>query len=154
MKRSHCSLRRPSKAPQRQPSQIRTGIMGRITAGYRGAFARSFQGATPRVTVSAIEIAERAQAALKAAYGEQRSAVKIAAADANSSPRAAENWFSAENPMGLASFVNLYNNNADFKAWARKLILLEKDCDPAFEAEQQRFILACIAKNTVIEGAK
>jgi hypothetical protein len=79
---------------------------------------------------------------LEATYDGDASKHKAAALDANSSPRAAENWFAADNPMSLTAFLNAYHANPTFKAWARKLLLLEEDQDPEFQAQLAQFIRA------------
>ncbi len=109
----------------------------------KGAYSRKIRGDNPRNLLGNAEVAQQCQAALKAAYGNTKSVAKDVADDSGQSPRAAENWLAAENPMGLTAFVNAYRNNPEFAAWARKLLLMEQDCDPEFEVEQHRFMQVC-----------
>lgn len=106
----------------------------------RGPYARRLRGNSPQRVRTTTEIAECIREACKAAYGESRSAAKELAADSASSPRAAENWLSGDNPMSLTAFLNAYANNTAFRAHARKLLLMEQDLDPTFQAELSRFI--------------
>lgn len=106
-----------------------------------GPYARKIQGQSRNVLGNR-EVAERLRDVLEATYDGDASKHKAAARDANSSPRAAENWFSADNPMSLTAFLNAYHGNATFKAWARKILLLEEDLDPEFQAQLAAFVQA------------
>ena len=88
------------------------------------------------------EVAEKLRDVLEATYDGDASKHKKAALDANSSARAAENWFAADNPMNLTAFLNAYLNNPTFKAWAKKILLQEEDHDPEFQAQLAAFIRA------------
>lgn len=80
--------------------------------------------------------------ALKAAYGDLPCQAKAAAKDAGFSPKAAEKWLGGQNPMSLSAFLNAYRNSVAFRAWAKKIMLMETEHDPAFQAELARFIRA------------
>lgn len=111
----------------------------------RGAYARKIRG-TDRKMFRNVDVAAMCQDALRATYGDEKSVHKTIAEDTGMSPSAAENWTAGENPMSLTAFLNAYHNNSAFKAWARKLLLMEQDIDPAFEAEMHRFIAVCAAR--------
>ena len=106
-----------------------------------GPYARKFRGDSRNVLGNR-DVAEKLQAVLDATYDGDASKHKSAARDANSSPRAAENWFAADNPMSLTAFLNAYHANPTFKAWARKILLMEEDLDPEFQAQLAKFIQA------------
>lgn len=107
----------------------------------RGPYARKIRGESRKVFGS-VEVAALVRDTLDAAYEGQASKHKAAAQDANTSPRAAENWFAGENPMSLTAFLNAYHANPTFKAWARKILLMEQDHDPEFQAQLAQFIRA------------
>lgn len=106
-----------------------------------GPYARKIRG-NSRNVLGSRDVAELIRDTLEATYDGDASKHKAAARDANSSPRAAENWFAADNPMSLTAFLNAYHANPTFKAWARKLLLLEEDHDPEFQAQLAQFIRA------------
>ena len=106
-----------------------------------GPYARKIRG-NSRNVLGSRDVAELLRDTLEATYDGDASKHKAAARDANSSPRAAENWFAADNPMSLTAFLNAYHANPTFKAWARKLLLLEEDQDPEFQAQLAQFIRA------------
>lgn len=106
-----------------------------------GPYARKIRG-NSRNVLGSQDVAHLLRDTLEATYDGDASKHKAAARDANSSPRAAENWFAADNPMSLTAFLNAYHANPTFKAWARKLLLLEEDCDPEFQAQLAQFIRA------------
>lgn len=105
----------------------------------RGPYARKNRG-NPRNVLGNREVAELVKETLVATYDGDASKHKAAARDANSSARAAENWFAADNPMSLTAFLNAYHNNPTFKAWARKILLMEQEQDPEFQADLAKFI--------------
>lgn len=107
----------------------------------KGSYNRKIRGNSHHRFTN-IETAALCRDVLRNTYGEQRAAAKAAAEDSNQSPRAAENWIAGENPMSLTAFLNAYHNNPAFKAWARKLLLMEQDLDPHFERELHSFIRA------------
>jgi len=106
-----------------------------------GPFTRKTRG-DYRNVLGNRDVAEQLREVLEATYDGDASKHKAAARDANSSPRAAENWFAADNPMSLTAFLNAYHANPTFKAWARKILLLEQDHDPEFQAQLAQFIRA------------
>lgn len=109
----------------------------------RGAYTRNIRAKSGNVLfLSNRETANLCSEALQATYDGDQSKAKAAAADTGMSAKAAENWLAAENPMSLTAFLNAYRNNSTFRAWARKVLLMEADRDPAFEAELARFIRA------------
>lgn len=107
----------------------------------RGPYARKFRGNSRNVLTNRL-VAELVRDTLEATYEGDASKAKAAATDAASSPRAAENWFAADNPMSLTAFLNAYHNNPTFKAWARKILLMETEQDPEFQAQLAAFIRA------------
>ncbi len=107
----------------------------------KGAYNRKIRG-NSRNKFTNTETAALCRDVLRNTYGDQRFAAKSAAEDANQSPRAAENWLAGENPMSLTAFLNAYHNNPEFKAWARKLLLMESELDPDFQIELSNFIRA------------
>jgi hypothetical protein len=111
----------------------------------RGSYPRKIRG-SDRKMFRNVDVAAMCQKALGAAYGEEKSVHKTIAEDTGMSPSAAENWTAGENPMSLTAFLNAYHNNDAFKAWARKLLLMESEVDPEFEAEMARFARAAAAK--------
>lgn len=109
----------------------------------RGPYARNIRGASRNVLLlSNRDTAHLCREALQATYDGDSSMAKAAAADSGMSPKAAENWLAAENPMSLTAFLNAYRNNATFKAWAKKILLMEQDHDPEFQAQLAQFIRA------------
>jgi len=104
-----------------------------------GPYARKIRGDSRNVLANR-DVAELCKETLDATYYGDASKHKAAARDAASSPRAAENWFAADNPMSLTAFLNAYHNNPTFKAWARKILLMEQDQDPEFQADLAKFI--------------
>lgn len=108
----------------------------------RGAFARKLRADSPRKILTNQECARQLRDVMKRTYGESKWAAKDAADDAASSVRAAENWMAGENPMGLTAFLNAYHSNPKFKAWARRILLLEADLDPSYQPELAAFIRA------------
>lgn len=106
-----------------------------------GPYARKIRG-DARNKWGNVDVAAKVKLTLDATYEGESSKHKAAARDANSSPRAAENWFAGDNPMSLTAFLNAYHANPTFKAWARKILLMEQDLDPAFQAELANFIRA------------
>jgi hypothetical protein len=106
-----------------------------------GPYARKFRG-NSRNVLGSQDVAHKLKEVLEATYDGDPSKHKAAAQDSASSPRAAENWFAADNPMSLTAFLNAYHANPTFKAWARKLLLLEEDHDPEFQAQLAKFIQA------------
>lgn len=107
----------------------------------RGPYARKIRNQSRNVLGNR-DVAELVRETLKATYDGDACKHKAAARDANSSARAAENWFAADNPMSLTAFLNAYHSNPTFKAWARKILLMEQDHDPAFQAQLALFIQA------------
>lgn len=87
-----------------------------------------------------VDVAALCKAALEEAYQDEKSRHKAIAADTGMSPKAAENWTAGENPMSLTAFLNAFHNNKAFNAWARKVLLMEQDVNPHFQAELSRFI--------------
>lgn len=108
----------------------------------RGAYPRRFRGNSRNVLLSNRDAARLCQEVIREAYRGEASVAKAAAEDTGMSPKAAENWMAADNPMSLTAFLNAYHRNPAFKAWARKILLMEKDIDPEFQAELHRFISA------------
>lgn len=108
----------------------------------RGAYARKFRGNSRNVLWSTRDVAYKLQDVARATYDGDQSKAKAFADDAASSPRAAENWLAGDNPMSLTAFLNAYHANPTFKAWARKILLMEEDLDPQFQAELAKFIQA------------
>lgn len=106
----------------------------------RGPYARKNRGDLRNVLLTNRDVAEKCQETLKAAYDGDTSQARSAAMDSGMSAKAAENWLAGDNPMSLTAFLNAYHNNATFKAWARKILLMENDQDPQFQAELARFI--------------
>lgn len=104
-----------------------------------GPYARKMRG-NSRNVLGSQDVAVLVKETLEATYEGDASKHKAAALDAASSPRAAENWFAADNPMSLTAFLNAYHNNPTFKAWARKILLMEQDHDPEFQADLAKFI--------------
>lgn len=107
----------------------------------RGAYERKFHRADRR-TFRNTDVAAKLKEVLNETYDGVASKTKAIAADACSSPAAAENWLAADNPMSLTAFLNAYHSNERFRAHARKLLLLEEDLNPHFQAELSRFINA------------
>lgn len=107
-----------------------------------GPYARKFRGDARKVFQGDKSVAELYQQVLDAAYEGEESKVKKAAKDHGSTPRAAENWFAGDNAPTLEKFLLGYHTNPAVKAWAKKLLLLEEDHDPEFQAELSRFIQA------------
>lgn len=108
----------------------------------RGAYARKFRGNSRNVLWSTTDVAYKIRDIATATYDGDHSKAKSFAEDAASSPRAAENWLAGDNPMSLTAFLNAYHNNPTFKAWARKILLMEQDSDPEFQAQLAAFIRA------------
>lgn len=108
----------------------------------RGPYARRIQGNSRNVLWSTRDVAYKIQDIANATYDGDASKAKTFAEDAASSPRAAENWLAGDNPMSLTAFLNAYHANSTFKAWARKILLLEQDHDPEFQAQLAAFIRA------------
>jgi len=108
----------------------------------RGPYARKFRGDSRKVSWDSNEVAAKYKEVLDATYEGSASKHKLAAEDHGSSPRAAENWFLGENGASLKGFLHAYHNNPTFKAWARKILLLEQDHDPEFQAQLAAFIRA------------
>lgn len=106
-----------------------------------GPYARKIRGDSRNVLGSR-DVAELVKETLEATYDGDASKHKAAARDANTSARAAENWFAADNPMSLTAFLNAYHANPTFKAWAKKILLMEQDLDPDFQAQLAAFIHA------------
>lgn len=114
---------------------------GKTMFNSHGPYARKIRS-NSRNVLGNREVAELVRETLEATYDGDASKHKAAARDANSSARAAENWFAADNPMSLTAFLNAYHNNTTFKAWARKILLMEQDHDPEFQAQLAAFIRA------------
>lgn len=108
----------------------------------RGPYARKIRGHSRNVLWCSRDVAGRLQDVANATYDGDQSKAKAFAEDAASSPRAAENWLAGDNPMSLTAFLNAYHANPTFKAWARKILLLEEDSDPEFQAQLAAFIRA------------
>lgn len=106
-----------------------------------GPYARKIRGISRNVLGNR-DVAVKVREVLEATYEGDASKHKAAAIDANSSARAAENWFAADNPMSLTAFLNAYHANPTFKAWARKILLMEQDFDPKFQAQLAAFMAA------------
>lgn len=106
-----------------------------------GPYARKIRGECRNVLGNR-DVALKLRDVSDATYDGDASKAKAAAKDANSSPRAAENWFAADNPMSLTAFLNAYHANPTFKAWARKILFMEEELDPAFQAQLAAFISA------------
>ncbi len=89
-----------------------------------------------------VDVAAMCQEALRETYGDEKSISKAIADDTGMSPSAADNWTAGENPMSLVAFLNAFHNNPKFQAHARKILLMEKEINPAFEAELASFVRA------------
>lgn len=107
-----------------------------------GPYARKIRGNSRNVLWCTRDVAYKVQDIANATYDGDASKAKALAEDAGSSPRAAENWLAGDNPMSLTAFLNAYHNNPTFKAWARKLLLLEEEHNPEFQAQLAAFIRA------------
>lgn len=107
-----------------------------------GPYARRVRSNSRNVLWDSREVALRYKEVLEATYEGDASKHKRAAEDHGSSPRAAENWFSGDNASTLGGFLNAYHSNPTFKAWARKILLLEEERDPDFQAQLALFIQA------------
>lgn len=130
------SAHRTLAQPLTEPNQHK----GFVMPDARGAHNRDLRGRKPRNLLSNTDVAKRLRTALQDTYGEERSAAKKVAEDSGQSPRAAENWLSGDNPMSLTAFLNAFHNNAKFQAHARKLLLMEREIDPDFQAALAQFI--------------
>lgn len=108
----------------------------------RGAYARRIRGNSRNVLWSTTDVAAKVKDIGHATYEGDQSKAKAFADDAGSSPRAAENWLAGDNPMSLTAFLNAYHNNQTFKAWARKILLMEQEVDPEFQAQLAAFVAA------------
>jgi hypothetical protein len=108
----------------------------------RGPYARKIRAKSRNVLWSSRDVAYKLQDVANATYDGDASKAKAFAEDAASSPRAAENWLAGDNPMSLTAFLNAYHANPTFKAWARKILLMEEDLDPQFQAQLAAFIRA------------
>lgn len=104
-----------------------------------GPYARKNRGESRNV-LGTREVAELVKEVLEATYDGDASKHKAAAQDSNSSPRAAENWFAADNPPSLTAFLNSYHANPTYRAWARKILLRETELDPEFQADLAKFV--------------
>lgn len=91
---------------------------------------RNIRGETPRTFLSNDEVTERNRLALEEAYVDTDHPAEAISEDAGQSTKAAQNWIAGENPMSLTAFVNAYQNNAAFRAWAKYHVLGEQDFDP------------------------
>jgi hypothetical protein len=107
-----------------------------------GAYARKVRGDARKVFQGEKTVAEIYQEVLDNAYEDVESKAKTAARDHGATPRAAENWLSGDNAPTLEKFLIGYHTNPKVKAWVRKLLLLEEDHDPEFQAQLARFIQA------------
>ena len=107
-----------------------------------GPYARRVRSNSRNVLWDSREVAVRYQEVLNATYDGDTSKHKRAAEDHGASVRAAENWFAGDNAATLAAFLRAYHGNTTFKAWARKILLLEEDHDPEFQAQLAQFIRA------------
>lgn len=107
-----------------------------------GPYGRRIQGNSRKVLLSNRETAHMCREVIHATYDGESSVAKAAADDSGMSAKAAENWMVAANPMSLTAFLNAYHRNPTFKAWARKILLMEEEIDPQFQAELHRFIAA------------
>lgn len=107
-----------------------------------GAYNRKIRGNTRKVFQEDVTVAKLYQQVLDNAYDGEESKAKKAADDHGSTPRAAENWFAGDNAPTLEKFLIGYHTNPKLKAWARKLLLLEEDHDPEFQAQLAAFIRA------------
>lgn len=114
---------------------------GQSMAFQSAGLTRKFRGDKRKVFQN-IEVAELCGSVLREAYGDERKPHRAIAEDTGMSPRAAENWISGENPMSLVAFLNAYHNNQAFRAYARKLLLMEQELNPEFQTELARFITA------------
>lgn len=107
-----------------------------------GPYARRVRAKSRNVLWDSREVATRYKEVLDATYEGDDSKHKRAAEDHAASPRAAENWFAGDNASSLTGFLNAYHGNPTFKAWARKILLLEEEHDPEFQAQLAAFISA------------
>lgn len=124
---------------QPQPPQQHRG--GGMSVAH-GPYGRRNQGNSRNVLLSNRDTAHMCRDVIHATYDGEKSVAKAAASDSGMSAKAAENWMLAQNPMSLTAFLNAYHRNPTFKAWARKILLMEEEIDPAFQAELHRFIAA------------
>lgn len=120
------------------PNHIERGQM----RNSRGPYARKIRGNSRNVLLSNRDTADLCQQTLLATYDGDASRARAAAADSGMSAKAAENWLAGDNPMSLTAFLNAYRANPTFKAWARKILLMEKEIDPEFQAQLAAFIVA------------
>lgn len=112
---------------------------GQSMAFQSGAVPRTFRG-DPRKHFSSDETKELVGSALDEAYKDEPSKYEAIARDTGKTPRAIENWLRGDCTMSLPAFLSAYHNNPAFKAWARKLLLLEQETDPEFQIELSRFM--------------
>lgn len=106
----------------------------------RGAYARKFRGDSRKMFFRNVDTAALCKEALSEAYGDEQSVHKAIANDTGMSPAAAENWTAGDNPMSLTAFLNAFHNNPKFNAHARKILLMEKEVNPEFQAALSQFI--------------
>lgn len=129
----------PHVSSQNTSDPLAQPLEGKQMQTSRGPYARKFRG-NNRNVLRNTDVAEKVREVANATYDGDASKAKAFAEDAASSPRAAENWLAGDNPMSLTAFLNAYHNNPTFKAWARKILLMEQDHDPEFQADLAKFI--------------
>lgn len=94
---------------------------------------RIIRGESPRNFLSNDAVTQGFKRVLHETYEGEQAPTHAVAEDAGQSKKAAENWWSGENPMGSTAFINAYRNNPRFAAFARFYLLGHTDRDPILD---------------------
>lgn len=110
----------------------------------RASVSRHFQsrGGNLLPRVSTQEVTEGQAEVLREVYGPLKSAAKELALDAGTCERSARNHLAAQNAMNLTDFFNACRAIPELRSWGAKMMGMEADIDPQFQAELARFMQA------------
>lgn len=110
----------------------------------RTAVSRNFQarGGNILPRLSTNEVQDGQAEVLSEIYGPLKSAAKELARDAGTCERSARNHLSGANAMNLTDFFNACRAIPELKAWGAKMMGMEADHDPMFQAELAAFVRA------------
>lgn len=101
---------------------------------------RTEERKAPVLTMDTNDTTAAVVGAIRRAYDGQRDAAKLLARQANSNTRAAKNWLDGHNLPDVVHFLRLMAQIPELKAEVRRLVGMESDLDPEFDAALAKLV--------------
>lgn len=110
----------------------------------RASLAQHFQSHDGNILprLSTQEVTQGQADVLQGVYGPLKKPAETLSGDSGTSTRAARNHLAGVNAMNLTDFFNACRAIPELRAWGAKMMGMEADHDPKFQAELVSFVRA------------